>query len=360
MGLAKKVGAAIGVVVVLVAVGWLLGVFGLPSFGIVDVGDWGEVTDSTTEVRTELWVKNPNPVGVVVPGSVGVEYGIDLNGVRLGEGERRGIAIRQGNQTKTVTTELDNSKLPEWWVSFVRADETVRTDVEATVTANLLLSASHTFEFERTALENATPVIGSMSAAAEGVEGRYPSRGPTLYEVRDGFATWGTVDDSTSEVEFHFVVHNPSSVPVPARPDGLRATVAMNGVEMIRTTGGEFSLEDLDRDALLAPGETREVVLAVEMDNGKADEWFASHVRNGERTDVRVNFRLVFEEPRTGTTVALPPGGITYECRVQTAILVDGRETSTTCGSGGGVSATPAATAPVAPATDPGPPVRNP
>jgi hypothetical protein len=54
MGLLKKAGAVVGVVVALVAIGWFLGIFGLPSFGVVDIGDWGEVTEDRTEIETEV------------------------------------------------------------------------------------------------------------------------------------------------------------------------------------------------------------------------------------------------------------------------------------------------------------------
>jgi hypothetical protein len=117
----------------------------------------------------------------------------------------------------------------------------------------------------------------------------------------------------------------------------------MNDVDVIQTQGTEFSAERAGADTLLQPGETREIVLSVRMDNAKIDDWFVSHVRDGERTAVSVDFQLAFENPQTGGTIALPPGGISYSCRFRTGILVDDQSTATTCGSGGaaGASTTP-------------------
>ncbi|PSQ19101.1 hypothetical protein BRD00_02315 [Halobacteriales archaeon QS_8_69_26] len=320
-------------VVVLVALLWFLGIIGAPSAGVEDVGDWGNVSENRTEVKTTVWVDNPNPFGIRT-GNLEADYTIALNGVPVAEGNKEGIAIRSGRQTKVLTTYLLNDRLPEWWVEYVKADETVEAEAEGTVRANVGPGASHDIEHEETMLEGERPIIDALSGAANGTEGEHP-QGTPLYEVRDGWATWGEVNESTTVVRFHFRVHNPNAAPIPADPDGLTATVDMNGVTMLETQGREFALEDIDRDAVIPPGETREVVVRVAMDNEKADEWFTSHVRRGEVTDVEVNMALSFRGP-TGESYEVPT--VSYTCQLRTAILVDDQETDTNCGSGGGVA----------------------
>jgi LEA14-like dessication related protein len=328
----KTVLTVVAVLVAVVVIGWLIGIFGLPTVGIVDVGDWGTVSEERTEIQTEMWVNNPNPIGVAVGSSLRFDYGVRMNGVKVADGDREGIAIQQGNQTKTITTNLRNDRLPAWWVEYVRANETIHTRIDATTTVAAGLRASTTVTRNRTIMKDSAPMIAAFSKTAASVEGEYPRSGPTtLYEIRRGWATWGPVNDTRTVVRFHFLVHNPSTVPVPARPDGLRTTIRMNDVRMLQTTGDEFSAGDLGPDTVLRPGETREIVLSVAMDNEKIDDWFTSHVRRNERTDVAVDLQLVYEDPRTGTEIVLPPGGISYNCRLQTAILVDDRNTSTTC-----------------------------
>jgi hypothetical protein len=113
----------------------------------------------------------------------------------------------------------------------------------------------------------------------------------------------------------------------------------MNDVELFSAVSDDASLanpadftlrEPLDRRVLL-PGETKEAVYTVEMDNDRVGEWFRSHVRQGERTVVRTALTLSFGVGNL--TVDVPPENpVTYTCDFQTGIFVDDQQTETTCG----------------------------
>ncbi|PSP33623.1 hypothetical protein BRC64_03060 [Halobacteriales archaeon QH_10_67_22] len=372
VGLTKRTLKVVAVVVLLLALvaGVAFYVLAAPSVGVEDVGDWGEVTDERTEVVTTLWVNNPNALGLTPDGNAAVTYDLTLNRVDLASGETQGLAVPPGNDTLSLSTDIRNERLPAWWVNFVRNDETipVRAEPTATVTAGPLTASPALPTMNRTLLEDETPVRSSLSAAASETEGRYTrtvstdalsdqdpvggvvdesgaSEEVTVgYEVRRGWAQWGTVSENTTVVEFHFRVHNPSeTVPMPAEPDALGATIAMNDVDLFEATSDDATLQNPEnfstREAVagrvIEPGETREVVYEVEMDNERVDEWFTSHVRQSERTDVRVEFELVLGAGET--TFRLPEDGAAYTCEMQTAMLVDDQETRTTCGEPGSV-----------------------
>ncbi|MFB6150451.1 MAG: hypothetical protein ABEJ40_01470 [Haloarculaceae archaeon] len=203
-------------------------------------------------------------------------------------------------------------------------------------------------------LDGATPMRTALSAAANGTADAYTASvradqfGDVLdgvdaggdrtltvgYEVRRGWASWASVTENRTTVRFHFLVHNPGDVPVPAAPDGVGVTVDMNDVRLFEGETDEFSLGSVDRDAVIEPGGTREVTFTVRMDNEKVDEWFTSHVRRDEVTAVSAGFRLVFEEPTSGRTFRLPADGpATYDCQFATTILVDEQPAETTCGN---------------------------
>ncbi|MFB6218511.1 MAG: hypothetical protein ABEH77_04925, partial [Halobacteriaceae archaeon] len=135
-------------------------------------------------------------------------------------------------------------------------------------------------------------------------------------------------------------VHNPGDVPVPAAPDGVGVSIDTNDVRLFEAGTGAVSLRSVGPDAVLSPGETREVTFAVTMRNERVDEWFTSHVRADrgpgvEATAVSAQFQVVFEVPGAGETFRLPADSpVTYDCQFRTAILADGQETSTTCGEG--------------------------
>ena len=353
----RKIGVALGALVGLLLVLYLLGIIGAPAAGLVDRGDWGEVTDERTEIVTTVWVDNPNPVGVSLGNTVTAEYDIVLNDVLLAEGNKSDIEVPKGNSTTELRTDIINERLGQWWVRYVRADETVELDVNATMNVNTVVSASHDVHRNQTMLNESTPVIDALSASVNETTGTYTESvsasevddslsGDALgdsdtvtvgYEVRRGWATWDEVSESETTVEFHMLVHNPGDVPVPAAPDGIGVSVDMNDVRTFEAESGELSTESASGDEVIEAGETEEVTYTVTMDNDKVDDWFTSHVREEagpgqEATAVTAQFQVVFGNPVTGGEFRFPQDSpVTYDCDFQTDILVDGQNSTSTC-----------------------------
>ena len=354
---------AVGIVALVTVLGalYLAGVIGAPSAGLEDRGDWGEVTEERTEIITTVRVNNPNPVGISLGESLTADYDIYMNGVRVAEGSKSDIAVPTGNSTTELSTDLLNDQLPTWWVAFVRADETVELDVNATLTVDALATVERDVHVNRTILADDRPVIGALSAAANGTTDTYTESvdasqyddavlddtGPTGdssvtagYEVERGWATWESVSDEETTALIHLRVHNPGDVPVPAAPEGVGLAIDMNDVSLFEGETDEFTLRSVGPDTMIQPGETRNITFTVTMDNDRVDEWFTRHVRESvgpgtEATAVSAQFQVVFEEPVSGTTFRLPADSpATYDCEFRTAILVDDQETATTCGEG--------------------------
>jgi LEA14-like dessication related protein len=356
----RKAGAVVAGLIALLVALYVLGVIGVPSAGVVDEGDWGNVSEERTEVVTTVWVNNPNPVGVSFGGGLTVDYGIELNGVRVAEGSKSDVAIPRGNTTMALRTDVLNEGLPAWWVEFVRDDETVRLDANATLTV-AGVSVSEPVQRNRTMLDGETPVIDAMSAAANDTADTYTenvsasdfggdSGGGALadrveeatgdpsvtvgYEIERGWATGGSVDESETTGVFHLLVRNAGDVPVPATTDGVGVTVDMNDVRTFEAETGAFSADSLDEDAFIGPGEREEITVEVTMNNDRVDEWFTSHVEGPEveHTDVEVNFQVLLRDPTTGTELRAPEDGpVSYDCDFSTAILVDDATTDTSC-----------------------------
>jgi len=337
MGTLRKVAIAVGVVVLVlgIGVGYLALTFQPPDATVEDEGDWGEVNESSTEVVTTIQVRNENDYAISVGSNVGAEYYLYFNDVRVASGQKKGVNIPKGNSTIELRTYIDNEQLVPWWAEFVRADETIVMDTNITVKAGLLgQKFSKNFSLDqRRMLEDETPMIDSLSSAASETEGRYTVDAgvdEVGYVVEDGYAEWGEVEGNQTTVLFKFDITNPSdSVAIPSEPDGLRANVEMNGVDLMDVSGDEFEMRSSPDP--IEPGETRTVVYAVELDNEKIDDWFRTHVEKDEVTDVEVTFGLTFAAQ--GQTFDVPPqGGATYTCQFQTGMLVDDQQTDTTCG----------------------------
>ncbi|MFB6138979.1 MAG: LEA type 2 family protein [Halosimplex sp.] len=349
--------AALLVLAALVAL-YLLGALSAPSVRVVDRGDWGEVTDERTEVVTTLRVRNPNPVGATLGPGFGVDYEIAFNGVTVATGERSSVPVPAGNTTVRLHSRFRNDRVPAWWVAYVRANETLRVDVDATLRARVgpTPAVSHTFERDRTMLDDARPVRDALSKAVDRSSGRYTrtvelsDHAPTLlravgiddrsvtvgYEVERGWATWGAVTENRTRLLLHLRVRNPGDVPVPATPAGLRAEVAANGVTLFERDADALSARNLSARSVLRPGEARTLTVAATMPNDRLDEWFTSHVRRGERSNVTARVRLLAEVPLTDETVRFPTDGpATERCSFRTAILVDDQTAGADCGADG-------------------------
>lgn len=324
-----------------------------PEFGVVDMGDWGEVTDERTEVIHTLWVDNPNPVGVEIGDEITLNYQVQLNEGQFAEGSKEGIDVSSGNNTVEVRSYIDNENLPDLWVRYVRADETIRYRLESE--ARIAAGLNTTQELPTrtgTALEDERPVIEAADESVSSTEGEYTRSvdtdalpGDALpdgildresvtvgYEVREASAEWGEVTDERTTMLIQVTLHNPSdTVVVPGVPDGLAFAVDVNDRRVLEADGEALSPRNVDRDDVLLPGETKTYTYDVRMDNDEVDDWFTSHVRNGERSDVSVTFQLQFAVGETTMTVPRE-SPITYDCQVQTGILVDDQETDTDCG----------------------------
>nr|WP_135365113.1 LEA type 2 family protein [Halosimplex halophilum] len=353
--------AMVAALVAVVAL-YLLGVVGAPSVGVVDAGEWGEVTEDRTEVVTTVWVRNPNPIGTAFGPGLTAEYDIAFNGVTVAVGDESGLAVPPGNTTMRFRTALRNERIPEWWVAYVRANETLRVAADATVRADVGPSpaVSRTFERNRTMLTESRPVVDAVSGAVDRTRGRYTrrvdfgERAPRLarslglggesltvgYEVERGRATWGTVTENRTTLLLHLRVRNPGDVPVPAAPAAVRASVDANGVRLFETDAEALSVRNLGPEEVLRPGETRTLTVAARMDNDNIDEWFTRHVRRGERSTVTARIRLLVDHPLTNATLRLPADGpATRACSVRTALLVDNRTAGATCGADGSANA---------------------
>lgn len=316
-----------------------------PSAGVQDFGDWGSVTDQQTEIITTFWTNNPYPIDLTTGKTLHLRYSLTLNGVTVAEGARERIDLPQGNTTQTQSTYLQNDQMKLWWVNFLRANETVH----ATGRGHIRITTpvkdwKHHTSMTHTQFENQTPISDSLTQATQRTEGRYVRTqhlniGPIRQnvtigaEVQKAQATWGRVNQNQTTLLVRFRVHNPSkTIPIIVDPTGLRMYADVNGIRMFRSGSGVLST-NTTKQTLLLPGQTREVVIPVTMDNDKVDDWFRAHVQNGERSTIAVHMQLVVDPLGVGKPIRIPDGdGVTYRCHMQTAIFEDNQTAATTCG----------------------------
>ena len=293
----------LAVVAVLLLAG--VAVLGLSQPSVAGVDNrFGAVNGTTTTIESDLRVRNPTPIGATL-GGLTVDYAIDMNGIRMATGTKGGLSVPQGESTVPMTTRLANERIPTWWVSHVRSGERTTLVVNADVHSAALGTS---FGAPQVTREIETDIISAFNSTEERPVGSSPTGGPVLV-VRGTSAQWGEVSATETTVDMRFVVHNPNAYAVPVSELGYRAT--MNGIEM-----GNGTTED---QGVIPPGGTRTVEATTTLNNGNIDEWWVSHLRNDQVTDLRIDFSARFELP-TGT-VEIPLDPLTYTRTIETDVF---------------------------------------
>lgn len=292
-GLALAVGGA-----------FFAGALGVPSVEQVD-NRFGDVDDTRTEIETDVVVNNPNPVGVRL-GDTSVNYTVSMNDVEIALGSKDGVGIESGNSTVNLKTDLQNERIPPWWVSHVRNGE--RTDLTVTATAHSgLVGRSATFQAADRTIE--TDLIGQFNSS----EDRPVNASVALVDdpvaiVRQTNASWGTVTEEETPINLEFGVYNPKSSPLLISNIGYNIT--MNGVPV-----GDGETEETES----IPGETYRVVeTPTTIDNQNLDEWWVTHVESNQTTELRIDFYAEMQPPGSSETIRVPLEDLTYTRTIET------------------------------------------
>ena len=293
----------LAVVAVLLLAGVAIFFLSQPSVAGVD-NRFGNVNETTTVIESELRVRNPNPIGASL-GGLTVDYAIDLNGIRMATGIKKGVSVDQGESTVPMTTALANERIPTWWVSHIRNGERTTLAVNADVHSATLGTS---FGAPKVTREIETDIISAFNSTASRPVGSSPTGGPILV-IRETSAQWGAVSAAETNIDMRFVVHNPNSYAVPVSELSYRTT--MNGVEMGNGT--------TDGQGVIPPGGTRTIEATTTLNNQRIDEWWVSHLQNDQVTDLRIDFAARIELP-TGT-MEIPLDPLTYTRTIETDIF---------------------------------------
>ena len=248
--------------------------------------EWGDVSAERTEIRTTIAVNNPNEISI--PGVAGVSYAVAMNDVTVARGESGAVGLSPGRNELTLTTAIDNQKIPAWWASHINNGEetTVSLSPKIRVAA---LSQSLPAQ-ERTFSTDLLASFDSDSGRPVEIGNR------TLLTVEGTSASWGHATESETPLDFAGTVRNPNDAPLEFSKIGY--TVTMNDVTVAQGT--------TDERVEIGARSTETIRINSTLDNDKLDEWWVSHIENGERTRLDVQAFAVVETDRGTQRVPLP------------------------------------------------------
>jgi LEA14-like dessication related protein len=260
-------------IVILVA-SLLLGCTGLGKPEVVGIeNEWGKINQDYTEILTKITVNNPNPVPIPISA---VETELYLNGIKMGSGKNVNSAtIEPGESVIVLSTKIENDKIPEWWVSHIKNGEKSRVTLKGYLVFDLKITQFR-FPIEEES-DIQTDILSSLSFT------RNFGIGPAKVTVSVK-SSWGDVSSTTTQIIHTATFTNPNSFPIPLLATDY--TITLNGIEVGR---GEIE------DTIIKPNAKTAVTFTTHIDNEKLKEWWVSHIKNGERTTIRMNLSPEFE-----------------------------------------------------------------
>lgn len=168
-------------------------------------GEWGDVSNETTEIDSAFELYNPNPVPVAVSE---IGYEIRMNNVTMGEGRTDSAVTITPGQMETVraTTALQNENLDEWWVSHLQKNQTTQLEVEFYARIDLSDFGGDTVRIELDSIErtietdmfgNEGESSGEETASESGTSDGTDTGDDSRTSTPDGDGTQTSDDDGT-------------------------------------------------------------------------------------------------------------------------------------------------------------------
>jgi LEA14-like dessication related protein len=285
-------------VLIVVAIG--AGVFGVPSVEGVD-NRFGTVNDTATIIETNVSVDNPNPIGVQL-GGLTLDYGVSMNGVGMANGTKEGVSLGSGASTVSLQPRMENERIPAWWVTHVRNGERTDLTVTADARSSLLGESFEAPEIDREISTDIDAALDSTETRPVDADRTLVSD-PVLY-INETSGSWGEVTDAETEIEMTFVVYNPKLYPVPLSELGYE--MSMNDVDV-----GSGQSEG---ETVVPPESTATVTATTAIRNERLDEWWVSHLRRDQVTDLTIDFSARIDlTGGGGGAIRIPLDSVTHQ-----------------------------------------------
>lgn len=238
---------------------------------------WGNVTPSTTEIITDVIVYNPNPFSLPLKD---VEAEVRMNNIKIGEGTalKAGVGAHERSDI-VLSTKIDNGKIPEFWVSHIHNREKSTMNVKAQLIFDLKVT-----EFKYP-IEISRPIETDLLAGLSSEEPKKVDAGPVTLTIERMSSHWGDVSEQSTEIITLATIRNDNMIPVPITK--FRYSVKFNDIKIAEGSS--------DVDVIIQPKSEATLTFVTKIDNQMLDEWWVSHIRNGEMTDVHIQLQPVVE-----------------------------------------------------------------
>ena len=301
----RRTGTAILVAIGLMVATTAYGVIATdrPQVESVD-SEWGTVTDERTEVETRITVDDPLLLRVG-DAAADVSYTVTANDIVIASERDNRVRLADGERTVTVSTWVDHDEIPAWWASHVNRNETttVRVDPDVVVDYAGVRRPANGWTSERTFHTDLLEPLQTNESQ------RFRAYDRTMFVVEETDAQWGDATGNRTPVDASATVTNPTRIPVPITE--IEYTIRLNGIVV-----GEGVAAD---QTVIPPGSTRTIDASAAIDNAELDDWWVTHVRNDETSNLTVEFDATLEY--AGIRREVPLEFLSYERTFRTDLF---------------------------------------
>ena len=232
--------------------------------------EWGKITTSTTEIITKITVYNPNPVSLPLKDILTEVY---MNDIKMGEGSALKSEIKANSEsTIVISTKLENGRIPEWWVSHIKNGEKSTMDVKGNLVFDLKVT-----EFKYP-IELSNSIETDILAGLSSDKPQKINVGPITLTVKSIKSHWGEVNEDYTEIITLATIYNDNRIPVPITK--FHYLVKMNEIKLAE---GSSNVE-----TVIKPKSEATITFVTKLNNKMLDEWWVSHIKNGEKTKVKI------------------------------------------------------------------------
>lgn len=239
---------------------------------------WGNVTYNFTEIIAEVSVYNPTFITITLKK---ITFGLYMNNIKMVAGSsERSVSLAGFRETAIrLVGRLNNSRIPEWFISHLENGEQTNVRLSGTVLLDLKIMEA-VYSFERT-LNITTDMLAGMSTN----QSKIFMMGPVELMLKSLTSSWGRISSNEVEINHKVVVYNPNRYPIPITK--IEYEVYMNNIRM----GGGTSYNP----AILGAKSNTIILFTTMLNTTLLDEWWITHIKNGEKTKITIEIYSVIE-----------------------------------------------------------------
>jgi len=191
--------------------------------------------------------------------------------------------LRKGETTIEVNSYFNNKKIPEWWVSHIKNNETTIVEIQPVVVIDAEFTEPEIETKSKTIRIN-TNLIGDIKTIDE----KSINVGPINLTLKSFSAYWSNITNETTELLLNISVYNPISYSIPMPQ--ISYNISMNNI-----TIGNGSISD---NYILKANNFSTISLVTNINNSLIDEWFVSHLQNNESSifEITINAEIKYKE----------------------------------------------------------------